>query len=115
LVHLLKKTGKNQPEIANELPYSVSTINRWWNGKTKHIDQSKRETIANKMGFNLQWIEEGGSLDSAQSSVNQVEETLGEYKARGIRQDDPEKLLELAETLIRTARAALNKQSLHDD
>lgn len=63
LIEELKKTGKNQPELADKLPVSVSTISRWFSGDTSHINKDKREIIANIMGFDLNYIEEGVRSD----------------------------------------------------
>lgn len=59
LIHLLKETGYNQPELSQKIPVSVSTINRWFNDNTVHIDKKKRDLICDIMGFDHEWVEEG--------------------------------------------------------
>ncbi|MEO9886457.1 MAG: helix-turn-helix transcriptional regulator [Balneola sp.] len=114
IIELLKESGKNQPELADILPVSVSTISRWFSGDTKHISKDKRELIANIMKFDLGYIETGRSnrsqLDLAHDAINRAEENTSDYIASGLHQDDPVKLLELAESLIRTARLAFEKK-----
>ncbi len=76
LIEELKKTGKNQPELADLLPVSVSTISRWFSGDTSHVSRNKRELIANIMGFDIEFIETGERHYSQNEPVSNAEELL---------------------------------------
>lgn len=69
LVDELRKTGYNQPEIADMINKSTSTVNRWFSGETKTIYKKDRESIANEMGIDIEYVETGVRSRTAETGV----------------------------------------------
>ncbi len=89
IVHLLRKCGLNPPEIALKVETSDSTVYRWLSGETTHISKNKRGFIANILGFDSQWIEDG-----VVSNELRLEEPKMVYKTKEGKKKDLESLKE---------------------
>ena len=108
LIELLKKTGKNQPELADLLPVSVSTISRWFSGSTSHISKDKRELIANIMGFDLKWIETGRSQDQVADDLKAIDAGQVVLPESGkLSRDQMRELLGQIESIVRIMKDSL--------
>lgn len=108
LSYLLENRGLKQAYLVEKAQKGADEISRYVTGKV--VPRVKTQKIlGDVLGVTFKQDAQGkwmidSHVDQARDEVSQVEEELSAYKASGLRSDDPEKLLEFAEMLIRTAR-----------
>jgi transcriptional regulator with XRE-family HTH domain len=129
VIEAIQESGLTDAELAHKVGVSAPTVWRWRNGETTKFSSRQIENIANVLQVNFDYLRFGegklkptpsGSQNQgsdhtdpvakARLSIDQLGESLSAYTSQGLRSDDPQRLIELAEMLLRTARELMKNK-----